>query len=85
MYLFQGINPSPSPFTSCFGVNLHRRPILSWVLGPSRAYYQAIPTMRLPLMYFSTPANKRPYLQKNSALQSLKNRPTRTSLKNDAQ
>jgi len=33
MYLVQGINPSPSPFTSRFGVNLHRRPILSWVLN----------------------------------------------------
>lgn len=39
----EGINPLPSPFTSCVGFTRSRRSILSWVVVPSREDHQQVP------------------------------------------
>jgi hypothetical protein len=72
--LSKGVNPLPSPFTSCASVTHCRRPILSWVLVPSRGIDQVIPTRRL-----SSHVLEMLCKQNISVLQSLENHPARTS------
>jgi hypothetical protein len=71
---FAGVNPPPSPFTSCIGFTLCRRPILSWVSTvPFREITAWTRSEDHPLMHFQLSCE-----QVNLVLQSIGNHPVRT-------
>jgi hypothetical protein len=63
----------PGPFTSCLGVTRNRRPMLSWVVVPSRAGHQPSPIQRIILSCTSccSACSHKDYRLSNPVLQSL--------------